>query len=254
MTKIAKIFSALMFLIIVSFYAPNKAQACYIYFNPARPAYNSSFVVNLVNGSPKQTYSSESCNSDTPILSGVGCGLSNPIVNILNPMKTDENGKGTIEANSNEIGILWMRNQPKFFYFSFTLKNGDAIVDSCRGKVVFVPIADAVINDQFLKQNCQGTPGDPSSGVDTAIGCVPTSNLTDFLRFVLKWVFFASGGIIVLMVIATGYTIITSQGNPEKLQAAKENIVALLSGLAMIAFSLILLQVIGANILGLPTF
>ena len=97
--------------------------------------------------------------------------------------------------------------------------------------------------------SCNGT-----AGVDTAIGCVPTGNLTDFLKFVLKFALFASGGIILLMTIATGYTVLTSQGNPEKLQGAKENIVALLSGLALIAFSLILLQVIGADILGLPTF
>ncbi len=89
------------------------------------------------------------------------------------------------------------------------------------------------------------------------MGCIPTNGpdgLKGFLEFVLKWAFFASGGIIVLMVIATGYTLLTSQGNPEKLQAAKENIVALFSGLILIAFSLVLLQTIGADILKLPTF
>lgn len=91
-------------------------------------------------------------------------------------------------------------------------------------------------------------------GFDTAIGCIPTSKIDEFLKFLLKWTFFASGGIILLMTIATGYTIITSAGNPEKLQAAKENIVALFSGLFLIAFSLILLQTIGADILKLPTF
>lgn len=103
-------------------------------------------------------------------------------------------------------------------------------------------------------KNPDGTELKRSSGIGTAIGCVPTDNLADFLKFILKFAFFASGGIIVLMVIATGYTIITSQGNPEKLQGAKENIVALLSGFALIVFSLILLQIIGANVLGLPTF
>lgn len=95
---------------------------------------------------------------------------------------------------------------------------------------------------------------DHYDGVSTAIGCVPVENLTDFLKFLLKFALFASGGIIVLMIIATGYTVITSGGNPEKLQAAKENVIALFSGLALIAFSLILLYAIGADILGLPTF
>ncbi|MBI3559280.1 hypothetical protein HY085_02695 [Candidatus Gottesmanbacteria bacterium] len=94
-------------------------------------------------------------------------------------------------------------------------------------------------------------------GISTAVGCIPTNGpdgLKGFLEFVLKWAFFASGGIIVLMVIATGYTLLTSQGNPEKLQAAKENLVALFSGLILIAFSLVLLQTIGADVLKLPTF
>lgn len=96
---------------------------------------------------------------------------------------------------------------------------------------------------------CQGV-----SGFDTAVGCVPTGDLKLFIAFVLKWVFFASGGIILLLIISTGYTIITSSGNPEKLQGAQENIVALFSGLALIAFSLVLLQAIGADILNLSAF
>lgn len=96
--------------------------------------------------------------------------------------------------------------------------------------------------------------GTSGQGIDTAIGCVPTDSLTEFLKFALKYAFFASGGIILLMLIATGYTVITSQGNPEKLQAAKENVTSIFSGLILIAFSLILLQTIGADILNLPTF
>ena len=94
-------------------------------------------------------------------------------------------------------------------------------------------------------------------GIQTAIGCVPTGDLTGpngFLSFVLKWVFGISGGIILIMIIVTGYNILTSSGNPEKLQAAKENVVSIFSGLILIAFSLVLLQAIGAGILGLPTF
>lgn len=88
----------------------------------------------------------------------------------------------------------------------------------------------------------------------TAIGSVPTGDLSQFLQFALKWSFYASGGIILLMVIATGYTVLTSAGNPDKLQAAQENIIALLSGLGLIVFSLVLLKAIGAGILGLPGF
>lgn len=91
-------------------------------------------------------------------------------------------------------------------------------------------------------------------GIQTAVGCVPTGKLDLTLGFVLKFALGAAGGVIVLMLIVTGYGLLTSQGNPEKLAAAKENIVSIFSGLILIVFSLILLQTIGAGILGLPTF
>lgn len=91
-------------------------------------------------------------------------------------------------------------------------------------------------------------------GIQTAIGCIPTGKLPDFLSFVLRWVFGISGGIILMMLIFTGYGLLTSTGNPEKLQAVKENIVSLFSGLVLIVFSLVLLQTIGVNILQLPGF
>lgn len=246
MKKITIIFT--LFLLIVSF--SKEALACYVYFEPGRPAYKSQFKAILVNGVPNRQYEFSGCNSDTPILSGIGCGLAAPIINWLQPAITDDKGIKKMDLNSNSFGALFgQQYQPKSFYVSFTLKNGDTVIDSCRGKVAFVPTADAKVDDKFLKQNCGG-----GHGVDTAIGCVPTDNLQEFLKFVLKYAFFASGGIIAMLIISTGYTLMTSQGNPEKLQAAKENIVALFSGLVLIAFSLTLLQIIGADILNLPSF
>lgn len=91
-------------------------------------------------------------------------------------------------------------------------------------------------------------------GVDTAIGCIPVSNPVGFVSFFLRYALGIAGGIIVLMIIITGYQFMFSGGNPEKLQAAKENVVAIFSGVIMIIFSLVLLRTIGANILLLPTF
>lgn len=93
-----------------------------------------------------------------------------------------------------------------------------------------------------------------SCGIRTALGCVPIDSVQGFFQFFLKFAIGISGGVILLMVIFTGYTIVTSAGNPEKLAGAKENIVAILTGLLLIAFSLVLLQTIGADILKLPTF
>lgn len=98
-------------------------------------------------------------------------------------------------------------------------------------------------------------PGVPATaGIQTAIGCIPTSDLVDTAGFVMRWVFGFAGGVILLMLIVTGYSLITSTGNPEKLQAVRENLVAIFSGIILIAFSLVLLKAIGANVLGLPGF
>lgn len=103
--------------------------------------------------------------------------------------------------------------------------------------------------DKLAQATCDGV-----NGVETAIGCVPTGDLPKFLSFILKFAFAISGGVILLMVILTGYTLITSSGNPEKLQAVKENIVSLFSGIILIAFSLILLQTVGADVLKFKSF
>ncbi len=92
-----------------------------------------------------------------------------------------------------------------------------------------------------------------TTGVATAIGCVPVAPV-ELLKFLLRWVLGASGGLILLMLIITAYSLAMSQGNPEKLQAAKENLISLFSGIIMIGFSLVLLQTIGADVLSLAPF
>jgi hypothetical protein len=109
-----------------------------------------------------------------------------------------------------------------------------------------------------IKHDCFTTvvSGAPTTvhGVKTAIGCIPTDNLTEFLKFNLKYVFMIAGLIIFSVALVTGFTLLTSSGKPETLATIKENFTALLAGLALIVFSLILLQTIGKDILGLPSF
>jgi hypothetical protein len=114
---------------------------------------------------------------------------------------------------------------------------------------IHVLLPTGVRAEEFGAATCNGAPG-----VDSAIGCIPTGYLPDFLSFFLKWALGISGGVIILLIISTGYSLLTSAGNPEKLQAVKENVVSIISGVVLILFSLVLLQTIGAGVLGLPTF
>lgn len=118
---------------------------------------------------------------------------------------------------------------------------------------IFLPTAAITFTDPSVGGPC-GT-----DQQNTALGCITigtgNKNLPiGVLSFFLKWAFGISGGVIILMLIFTGFSLATSSGNPEKLQAAKENMVSIFSGFILIVFSVLLLRTIGADVLILPTF
>ncbi len=90
-------------------------------------------------------------------------------------------------------------------------------------------------------------------GIPTPLGCVKT-NPAGLVSFILKFLLYTSGGIAALLIIFGGYTMMTSQGNPEKLQGARETITSAVVGLLFIIFSLVLLEIIGVDILRIPGF
>lgn len=90
-------------------------------------------------------------------------------------------------------------------------------------------------------------------GIPTPLGCVKT-NPAGLVSFILKFLLYISGGIAVLLIMFGGYNMMTSQGNPEKLQGAQETITSAVVGLLFIIFSLVLLEIIGVDILRIPGF
>lgn len=88
---------------------------------------------------------------------------------------------------------------------------------------------------------------------DTAIGPIPTTP-AEFSAKLLAILLSLSGGITLLIIIMSGYQIMTSQGNPEKLQGAKETLTSAIVGLLFIIFSFVLLQIIASDILRIPGF
>jgi len=63
-----------------------------------------------------------------------------------------------------------------------------------------------------------------------------------------------SGGIALLLIMKAGYQMMTAQGNPEKLNNAREQLVAAIVGLIFLIFSFVFLQLIGFDILRIPGF
>jgi hypothetical protein len=93
---------------------------------------------------------------------------------------------------------------------------------------------------------CKGT-------CDTALGPLPT-DLPGLLTRVFSIVLSIAGVVALGLIIASGYRIMISQGNPEQIKNAREQLTAAIIGLLFIIFSLVILQIIGANILNIPGF
>jgi hypothetical protein len=97
-------------------------------------------------------------------------------------------------------------------------------------------------------------------GFQTAIGCIPFAtsdgrpNPEGVGGFFLKWGLGIAGGISFILIIYSSVIIITSSGDPHKMQAGKELLTAALSGLVLLIFSMYILRVIGVDLLKIPGF
>jgi len=95
---------------------------------------------------------------------------------------------------------------------------------------------------------CGGT------GINTAIGCIPFTDTTDFVGHIFQFAIGIGGGIAFLLIVYSGFLIMTSTGNPERLQQGKELMTSAISGLILLIFSVFVLKLLGVNILKLPGF
>ena len=89
-------------------------------------------------------------------------------------------------------------------------------------------------------------------GLWTAVGCIPVSNLNDFIGWLLSKLIFVASGIAFLLMVFGAIQILTSAGNPDKVKAGKELITSALSGLLLVILSIFLLKLIGVDILHIP--
>lgn len=105
------------------------------------------------------------------------------------------------------------------------------------------------------KLKCGFDPQNPGAEItcSTAIGRIKTS-VGGFINSLFAKVLGIVGGIAVLLIIISGYRLMTSQGNPEKVQGAREQLTAAIVGLLFVIFSLVILEMIGYDILRLPGF
>jgi hypothetical protein len=89
--------------------------------------------------------------------------------------------------------------------------------------------------------------------ISTAIGNIGTDPQS-FVQRIFSLVLGIGGGIALILIMISGYKYMTSQGNPEAVKAATEQLTAAIIGLLFIILSFVILQVIGVDILKIPGF
>lgn len=89
------------------------------------------------------------------------------------------------------------------------------------------------------------------SGVRTALGCIRFNSLTELTKSLLGFGIGLGGGIALILVVLAGFIIMVSSGDKKKLQTGKSLLIAAITGLLLIIFSVFILRIIGVNILGL---
>lgn len=91
----------------------------------------------------------------------------------------------------------------------------------------------------------------PCKSVNTAIGTISTQP-EGIAGSIMGILLSLAGGTAILLVMAAGYQMVASQGNPEKVKEARERLTSAIVGLLFILFSVVILQIVGIDILHIP--
>lgn len=115
----------------------------------------------------------------------------------------------------------------------------------CQDVILFTLSPEKITSllEVFRPQPCLG-----GKGIKTALGCIPT-DIRLFVSWLLKYAISIAGGIAFLLIIFSAFQMITSSGNPEQLEKAKQMLGSAIAGLLFIIFAVFLLRIIGVEIL-----
>lgn len=126
----------------------------------------------------------------------------------------------------------------------------------CAGQCPATTAPPSIPPSAGTEPRCNYPGGIPGvlDGINTAIGCIPFIDSNEFAAFILRWGIGIGGGIAFLLIVYSGFMVITSSGSPERLKAGQELLTAAITGLLLLLFSAFILEFIGINIIGIPNF
>lgn len=85
--------------------------------------------------------------------------------------------------------------------------------------------------------------------VNTGIGCIPYQNINQTTAFLIRWTLGVGGGISLLLISVSAIKIMTTKGDPKRLQDARDTFSAAIGGLLMAVLSVFLVRFITETLL-----
>lgn len=113
-------------------------------------------------------------------------------------------------------------------------------------------IPEKELNDPGVQPPAPPPCGSDNPVCNTAIGNINVNSIQDFIRQLFAYILAIAGIAAVGLFIYSGYQIMTSGGDKQKVQGARETITSAIAGLLFIIFSIAILEFIGVDILKFP--
>ncbi len=88
--------------------------------------------------------------------------------------------------------------------------------------------------------------------INTAIGNIDVSSFKGFIETMFGFILTLAGFGAIIIIIYSGYLLMISRGDKEKLAGARETITAAIVGLLFIILSIVILEIVGVDILKIP--
>lgn len=248
---------------------------CTLAFKPSDPTDKEQIGIRVIN-SPSGTYfigfrDANNLSGFYTAIGSINIGKDGQGTAILEPFKSASSGKLAIVSGytvGDQIIETTLGGKSSFCLKPITVKQGGTVPPrpaeppSLEATIKSGPSVTNKCDDKDpTAPKCSSSGGEACSegiatggvGIKTAIGCVPTEPRA-LVNGILRVTAGGIGAVALLLMIMGAITMITADGNPDTIQRGKDQFTAAFLGLLFIIFSVLLLQVIGVDILGLPGF
>ncbi len=93
--------------------------------------------------------------------------------------------------------------------------------------------------------------GNKGKGINSAIGCIPITDINLTTQFFLRWALGVGGGIALFLISVSAVKIMTTKGDPKRVQDARDPLTAAIAGLVLIVLSVFLVRFLTETLLQL---